>query len=652
MDHPLMERKLARVDDAIDRTVEYLLDIQNDDGHWCAELEGDSLLQSEFILLQAFLHGAPLDPQSHRDVAGAADTILKQQEPSGGWALFPGGDLDISASVKAYFALKLAGHATETPPMVRAREAIRGAGGADKINSFTRFFLALFGQIPYELCPAVAPEMMLMPSWSPVNIYRMSAWSRTILVPLSVVWAHRPIRELPEGVGLDELFLKPPQQWPPLRRPGTEPAGLLSWESAFRLADRSLKFLERWRLTPARRAALSSAERWMLKRFQRSDGLGAIYPPILWSRIALQCLGYDEASDEVAECDRQMQQLILEDDRGLRLQPCKSPVWDTANALRALAATGVRGDNPSVAKAVQWLLDREVTVKGDWAHRVDAAAAGWFFEYENAFYPDVDDTIMVMMALRELQADESTCENAAAVAEACERGRRWVLALQNSDGGWGAFDKNNDAAFLCEAPFADHNAMIDPSTPDIAARVVEAMASCSMNRADLPVNKAVRYIIESQEPDGSWYGRWGVNYIYGTWQALVGLSAIGLPPVHPALAAGRQWLLDHQHVGGGWGESCKSYEPGGAHGVGEPTPSQTAWALLGLLATGPADDPAVLAGIDYLLRELEESPEGESWSEEQFTGTGFPLVFYLKYHMYPVYFPLLALGKWRQMTTE
>ncbi|MDA1054951.1 MAG: squalene--hopene cyclase [Planctomycetota bacterium] len=625
----------AQVDNAVLLATEWFISQQHADGHWCGELEGDTILESEYILLLAWLG------QENTEVARkAARYIRSKQQPDGGWSLFPGGELDVSVSVKAYFALKLTGHDPEAEYMQRAREAIRDRGGADAVNSFTRFYLALLGQIPFDQCPAVPPEMVLLPNWSPVNMYRISAWSRTIFVPLSIVWAHRPARKLDDRLGIRELFLHEPRDWPPLMSPGKHSGfAAAAWRTFFRLVDATLKFSERLRIRPLRQRALRAAEIWMLERFKESDGLGAIFPPIIWSVVALRCLGYTADSAEVCECLQQLKALIIEEDDTVRLQPCKSPVWDTAITLRALAATETPPADV-MTRGVDWLLSKEVRRSGDWSVNVKVEPAGWFFEYENAFYPDVDDTIMVMMGLQE--ADKG-------LDAACERALRWILSMQNRDGGWGAFDKDNDLEFLCHVPFADHNAMIDPSTPDITARVLEALAPFELSIGHPVVDRAVRYLRKTQEADGSWFGRWGVNYIYGTWQVVSGLARIGVPVDDSAIRRGARWLLDHQQPCGGWGESARSYDDPSMKGNGPVTASQTAWALLGLMDAGYEDHPAVRRGIQFLI---DQQQADGTWHETEFTGTGFPRVFYLRYHMYPIYFPLLALARWKQSLTS
>jgi squalene-hopene/tetraprenyl-beta-curcumene cyclase len=648
---PAQDRNLlSRVTAGIESTRDWLLTRQHGDGHWCAELEGDTILESEYILLLAWLG------QEQSSIAKkCAAYIVEKQLPTGGWSMYPGGKLEISGSVKAYFALKLTGHDPDADYMRLARKTIRDHGGADAVNSFTRFYLALLGQISYDQCPAVPPEMVLLPKWSPINIYRMSAWSRTIVVPLSIMWAHRPERKIATEHGISELFIRAPHDWPELRCPGLgQEGGWFSWERFFRQADATLQWLEARRLTPLRKRALKAAERWMTTRFAHSDGLGAIFPPIIWSIIALKWLGYADDSAEMRYNFDQLKALTIEQEYTARLQPCLSPVWDTALTLRSLAASVLTDDacreRPlwrSADRAVDWLLEKEVTRRGDWAQHASAPPAGWFFEYHNEFYPDVDDTAMVMIALAELKGSEfgvpgSGRRGQRAIA-ACERARQWILAMQNRDGGWGAFDKDNDAEFLCRVPFADHNAMIDPSTADLTGRALEALAMWGQSPVDAAVRRGIDFLRQTQERDGCWYGRWGVNYIYGTWQALVGLAACGVSADDPAMKRGAAWLLSHQHACGGWGESADSYEQPELRGEGPVTASQTAWALLGLMAAGLHDHSAVERGIYYLLDT--QRPDG-GWDELEFTGTGFPRVFYLRYHYYPIYFPLLALARY------
>jgi squalene-hopene/tetraprenyl-beta-curcumene cyclase len=622
---------------AIDLAARGLLARQAGDGHWVGELQGDTILESEYVLLLAFL-GREADPR----VAKAARYLLAQQLPDGGWSNYPGGPTELSVSVKAYFALKLAGHDPEAAAMRRARALIRELGGAARCNSFTKFYLALLGQFPYANCPAVPPEMMLLPRWACVNIYAMSSWTRTIVVPLSIFYAYKPVRHLPPDTGIAELFLRPPETplWPhpPTKR-------WLTWTNFFLAVDQGVKWLERRGLGPVRRAALRRAETWLREHFADSDGVGAIFPPMIYTVVCLHCLGHGPDSPEMQWALRQLDALMIEEGDTLRLQPCFSPVWDTALTLNALADAGVPPGHPALGRGARWLLAREVRRRGDWSvANPGLEPAGWFFEYRNGFYPDTDDTAMVLMALAKT-GQSATPEG----RPAAERGLRWLLAMQNRDGGWAAFDRNIDRDLLTRVPFADHNAMLDPSCPDITARVLEALGHYGYGVDHPQVGKALAFLERTQGPAGCWPGRWGVNYVYGTWQVLCGLAAVGHDTARPMVRRAAAWLKGVQQPGGGWGETCKSYDDPSLAGQGTPTASQTGWALLGLIAAGEAGSDAVQAGIDYLL--ATQRPDG-SWHEEQFTGTGFPKVFYLKYHMYSLYFPLLALARYARAVAD
>ena len=641
----------AEVRRATGRTADWLRSRQHADGYWCGELEGDTILESEYILLLAWL-GRNDTPEAHK----AARYILSKQNADGGWSLYPGGKLDISSSVKAYFALKLTGHLPAAEHMQRARRAVLKHGGADAVNSFTRYYLALLGQISYEECPAVPPEFLLLPNWFPVNLYSISAWSRTILVPLSIMSAFRPVRSLESRLGIRELFLKPPHEWPPLRCPGLRGGtGPLSWDRFFRVVDGAWKRCQRHNVLPLRRRAIDVAANWMIERFAGSDGLGAIFPPIIWSIVALKCLGHDDDSPAVQYCHDQLRGLMIEEDDTLRLQPCKSPVWDTALTLRALAAADGRQACDGSDRAVNWLLEKQIVRRGDWSQKVAAEPGGWCFEHANDFYPDLDDTAMVTMALAEqfvatIDRGDRTSEGDTGdllkrSTQAIALAERWMLAFQNSDGGWAAFDRDNVAEFLCHVPFADHNAMIDPSSPDLTGRVLESLGILGRRVGDPAVDRAIAYIRANQQADGSWFGRWGVNYIYGTWQVLTGLAAVGVPSDDPLVTAGVEWLLAHQQPSGGWGESCDTYGDSALRGQGPATASQTAWAVLGLLAAGRRDHPATSRGLRWLISQQRDDG---AWDETEFTGTGFPLVFYLRYHLYRIYFPLLALARWQR----
>ena len=561
--------------------------------------------------------------------------ILDHQLPEGGWSIYPGGPAEVSASVKAYFALKLVGYSPDDPALVRARKVILELGGATACNSFTRFYLALLGQIGYDECPCVPPELVLIPSRLNFSLSAMSAWTRTIVVPLSVMSHFKPVRMIEPERGIGELFLA---------GQGTRPRrseGFFSWSSFFLGVDRVLKWSDRWVPAAWRRPAIKAAHRWMLEHFENTDGLGAIFPPMIYSIVALHCLGYDPDSPAVLWAWRQLDDLRIEEGDRARMQPCLSPVWDTAIATIALSDCRQPDDESAVARAVAWLLAKEVRNPGDWqTRRPGVEPSGWHFQYRNEFYPDIDDTAMVLMALlRSPEADDTP------VQEAVYRGTNWLLSMQNRDGGWAAYDVDIDNQVLTKLPFADHNAMLDPSCADITARIIELLGTLGY-RVDHPaIARGVEYLWKTQEPQGCWYGRWGVNYIYGTWQVLQGLKAIGYPMNHHALVKAADWLESVQQPCGGWGETCRSYDEPELMGTGSPSASQTAWATLGLIAAGRASGEAASRGIQYLLET--QSPDG-SWDEATFTGTGFPRVFYLKYHLYRVYFPLMAISRYRQ----
>lgn len=628
---------------AIDRARQGLLRRQQPDGHWVGELQGDTILESESILLMAFL-----GREREEWVAKAANYLLTQQLPEGGWNNYPDGPAELSVSVKAYFALKLAGHDPEAPYMRKAREVILSLGGAAGCNSFTKFYLALLGQFPYGNCPAVAPEMMLLPRWFYFHIHAMSSWTRTIVIPLSIFYAHKPVRRLPEELGIRELFVQPPETplfpHPPTRR-------WLTWTNFFLLLDGFYKRIDRIGLGPVRRIALKRAVDWMMAHFRDSDGVGAIYPPIIYTIICLRCLGHDDDSPEMRWAMKQLTDLMIEEGDTVRFQPCFSPVWDTALTLIGLADAGLTEQRPAIAQGVQWLLAKEVRQPGDWSEVLpNLEPGGWFFEYRNAFYPDTDDTAMVLMALARTAAPPTNRE-----AETGDRvgpvlrAVRWLLEMQNKDGGWAAFDRGINRELLTKVPFADHNAMLDPSCPDITGRVLEALGHYGYRVGNPIVDRAIAFLRRTQEPAGGWLGRWGVNYIYGSWQVLAGLRRIGFDMQDPMVRRAVAWLKQVQQPDGGWGETCRSYDDPSLAGQGTPTASQTAWALLGLLAAGEAKSNEVRAGIDFLL--ATQRPDG-SWHEEPFTGTGFPKVFYLKYHMYALYFPLMALARYEDQAHE
>ena len=615
---------------AISRAQENLLRQQHPDGHWCGELLVDSTLCSDYVLFMHWL-GEVDDALQQRCVRH----ILKRQLPDGGWNIYYGGPSEVNASVKAYFALKLAGHSADLPFMQEARANILRLGGIPKMNTFSKLYLALLGQFPWHYLPSIPVEMILFPNWAFFNIYKMSSWSRAMLIPLAIINHFKPTRELPGMKQLHELY--------PL---GTEHKDFtlprdprfFAWRNFFLRADHGLKIVSKFGWRPMRKRALEEAERWMLERIgEGSDGLAAVFPAMLNALIALRALGYSTSHPVYAKAARDFSGLFVDDLEDFRIQPCLSPVWDTAINIIALAESGLPAEHPALRKAASWLVEKEVRVRGDWTiNNPHTEASGWAFEYNNVYYPDTDDTGMVLMALRLAKPDDPQALDAL-----FRRAIAWQLSFQCRDGGWAAFDKEVTKHWLEDMPFADHNAILDPTCSDLTARTLELFGYINFDAKQRSVRDAIRYLIDTQDDDGSWYGRWGVNYIYGTWQVLRGLRAIGENMTQDWILRGRDWLESCQNDNGGWGETCVSYENPALKGKGESTASQTAWAIMGICACGDLDRSSVQRGLRYLLST--QRPDG-AWDEPHITGTGFPGVFYLKYDMYRQNFPLLALA--------
>jgi squalene-hopene/tetraprenyl-beta-curcumene cyclase len=616
--------------DAIHRAQENLLRQQKPDGHWCGELLVDSTLCSDFVLFMHWCGEIDAAVQER-----CVRHILKRQLPDGGWNIYYGGPSEINACVKAYFALKLAGVSADAPFMKDARANILRLGGIPQMNTFSKLYLALMGQFPWKYLPTIPVEMVLLPKWAPFHIYKMSSWSRAMLVPLAIINHFKPTRYLPGEKQLHELY--------PL---GTEHQDLRltrshrfwTWRNFFLRVDDVLKFFHPLRFRPMRKSALAEAERWMLDRIgEGSDGLATVFPAMLNSLIALRCLGYGKTNPVYEKAEKDFAGLFVNDPDDFRIQPCLSPIWDTAINLISLTESGLPGDHPALQKGARWLIDKEVKIRGDWAENNPyPEASGWAFEYNNVYYPDTDDTAMVLMALRLVRPEQGDD-----LAQLFKRALGWQLSFQCEDGGWAAFDRDVTTPWLEDMPFADHNAILDPTCSDLTARTLELFGYIGFDPKHDSVSRAIRYLKETQDDDGSWYGRWGVNYIYGTWQVLRGLRAIGQDMTQDWILRGRDWLESCQNDDGGWGETCATYEDPTLKGLGDSTASQTAWALMGICACGDLDRPSIQRGLRFLLSRQE--PDG-SWNEPQITGTGFPRVFYLKYDFYRQNFPLLALA--------
>jgi squalene-hopene/tetraprenyl-beta-curcumene cyclase len=612
--------------DAVTRAADALNRHQKADGHFVFELEADATIPAEYVLLEHFLDR--IDPALQAKIGVYLRGI---QGAHGGWPLFHDGAFNISASVKAYFALKAIGDSPDAPHMVRARDAILAAGGAERTNVFTRAQLALFGQVPWRAVPVMPLQIMLLPLWFPFHLSKVSYWSRTVIVPLLVLMALRPRAVNPRGVVIRELFRTPPEQvrdW--IRGPYRS-----GWGRFFKGIDVVLRRVEPWFPLGSRQRSIQRAVEFVSERLNGDDGLGGIYPAIANSVMMFQTLGFSPDHPDAAIAWQAVRKLLVIEDESAYCQPCLSPVWDTSLAGHALAEAGVPTD-----AACDWLGPRQITeVVGDWAvRRPGLRPGGWAFQYENPHYPDVDDTAVVGMLLHR--------NGDSAHATAIDRAREWVIGMQSSDGGWGAFEPENTHHYLNHIPFADHGALLDPPTADVSARCVSFLAQIGMPNEDPVMARALAYLRREQEADGSWFGRWGTNFIYGTWSVLCALNAAGIGFDDPAVRRAVDWLVRVQRPDGGWGEDEESYGDAPRGRYKESTPSQTAWAVLGLMAAGAADHPATAAGIAHLA--ATQRTDGE-WTEAPYTAVGFPRVFYLRYHGYRLYFPLLALARYRNL---
>jgi squalene-hopene/tetraprenyl-beta-curcumene cyclase len=619
-----------RLESSIERGANHLLSLQSAEGFWQGELEADTTLESDYIYYLYVLGKA--DPER---IAKLANYVRTKQLGDGGWSLYPGGPSELNATCKAYFALKLAGDSIDTPHMRTARETAHRLGGLENTNSYVRFYLALIGAVGWELVPSIPPELMLLPNWFYINIYEFSSWTRGIVVPMMILCALRPGWKLPERAQVDELFKDPTRKnaafdWS---------KQLISWRNFFLALDRGLKLYEKLPWKPLRQKALREAKTWMLDHIERTEGLAAIYPAMMNSIFALMAMGHGPEDPLTWREIKEFSRFEIEEGDTIRMQPCVSPVWDTCIAMVALEEAGLPCDHPALVKAAEWTLSKQVLGPGDWQIKnKDAEPGGWAFEFRNDFYPDVDDTAFVLMALQRVKfPDEKRMEGAV------RRGIQWLLSMQNRDGGWGAFDRDNDRKFLCNVPFADHNAMIDPSTADVTARVLECLGRFGWTAEHPAIKRALGFLLKDQSNDGSWFGRWGVNYVYGTSGVLRALETVSLNAQDYCKRA-VNWLKAVQKADGSFGESLASYDMPETKGQGPSTPSQTAWGLIGLMAGAEVGDPSVGKAVSYLVNH--QNADG-SFTENDFSGTGFPSVFYLKYHLYRNSFPVYALARYR-----
>jgi len=618
---------------AIQRAQQNLLRLQHPDGYWCGELMVDSTLCSDYIL---YMHWArKLDPVLEDKCVAH---IRRRQLTDGGWNIYEGGPSEINATVKAYFALKLAGHSPDAPWMREARAAALRLGGIPRMNTYAKLYLALLGQFPWKYLPAIPVELILLPDWLFFNIYEMSSWSRAMIMPLAILNHLKPTRQLPAEKHLHELY----------------PAGLehtdlslarnqkfFSLGNFFISATELFRVFESPGMAWLRDNALEKAKAWMIERMgEGSDGLAAVFPAMLNSIIALRALGYPDDDPLLQKAVNDFEGLFVDDPEDFRIQPCLSPVWDTAINMIALTESGLDPLSAPLQHAANWMSAKEVRLRADWSKKnPHPIASGWAFEFNNAYYPDTDDTAMVLIALRMIGSRDD--EDAVRYQQMFQRGLEWLLSFQCRDGGWAAFDRDVTKHWLEDVPFADHNAILDPTCSDLTGRTLELLGYIGYDQHSRRIQRAIQFLKDTQEDDGSWYGRWGVNYIYGTWQVLRGLRAIGVDMKQDWLVRAREWLESCQNEDGGWGETCATYDDPMLKGKGPSTASQTAWAVMGLCAAGAVHNKAVQRGIDYLVRR--QNRDG-SWTEPETTGTGFPKVFYLKYDMYRNNFPLIALA--------
>ncbi len=640
-DHPLDERDL---DACIDSAVAHMFSIQHPDGYWWAELEANVTMAAERLMLERFL-----GIEDTRRTQKIARYILDHQLSDGSWAIYYGGPGDPSVTVEAYFALKLAGIDPQRPQMIAAREFIRAnsgiggtrADGRPSVRIFTKLWLALFGQFDWDALPAMPPEAIMLPDRFAFNIYEFASWARATIVAILVVWAHRPVVAIDPSLAVDELYLRPEDR---VRIKFPRDQRALSWRNGFLAIDLVLRAHERLPWKPLRKRALRACERWIVEHQEADGSWGGIQPPWVYSLIALKCQGYGNEHPVMAAGIRGlMESFALETDDTYTMQPCLSPVWDTALAITGMREAGVAADDPRLLRAGRWMLDREIRVPGDWCVKVKGVEpGGWPFEFANDKYPDTDDTAEVLIALRLLALDGER-------ADSTRRASAWLRAMQSANGGWGAFDRDNTKQFVTQIPFADFGATLDPPSEDVTAHILEWFALAGVPASDEMMRRASDYLWHTQERDGTWFGRWGVNYVYGLGAALPALVAVGAERQEPRIRRAVRWLVEHQNVDGGWGETCASYDDPSLRGTGASTASQTAWALLALLAGDEAESDSVRRGVAYLVET--QQPDGQ-WDEPQFTGTGFPRDFMLKYHLYRNYWPLWALGRYRRITRD
>ncbi len=654
--------EFAGLNPAIGQATEYLLHLQYPEGYWWSELESNPTMEAEFLLLTHFLGIG--DDDTWRKLS---KQLLAQQRPDGTWGQFYDAPGDLSTSTECYFALKLAGVSPDEPMMKKARDFILSKGGVPETRVFTKIWLSMFGQYEWSGVPVMPPEIMLLPNWFPITIYDFSSWARATIVPLLIVIDRKPVKSIPESAQIDELY--------PLARSETDysisrPNKLIGWETFFYTGDQVLRHIERLPWKPTRAQAIKKAEQWILEHQETDGSWGGIQPPWVYSLMALHELGYEPDHPVMKKGIEGFRSFSIEEDDKLKVQACVSPLWDTCLTMIALLDAGVDPEHPALTTAGDWLVDEQILTGGDWQVKAkNVAPGGWAFEFHNSTYPDLDDSSEIVMALNRVKLSSTESKN-----QAIDRAVQWLLGMQSSNGGWAAFDKNNTKMLVAKIPFSDFGETIDPPSVDVTAHILEMLGQLGYRPDHPAVAKGLDYVLADQEDDGPWFGRWGVNYIYGTGAVLPALKALGLNMDVESVRRAVRWVIDHQNDDGGWGESCVSYVDPEWRGKGPSTASQTAWALLSLLAAGEIDHPATINGVEYLIRT--QQPDG-SWDEPYFTGTGFPgygigqrldepvpegqpgypdhkmpAGFMINYHMYRNCWPLSALGRFRELSNN
>lgn len=650
------------VDTAVQRSQSYLLARQHEDGYWWGRLESNATMEAEFLMLNYFMEVPDTSKWPK-----LANYILKQQREDGSWGQYYGAPGDVSTSVECYFALKLAGIQAGTPAMQKAKEFILGKGGVPKTRVFTKIWLALLGQWPWEGVPALLPELTLLPSWFPMNLYDFSSWARATVVPIMILMTQKPVRAVPGSAEIAELF---PNREDRKQYYLKRPSGLLNWRTFFWGLDRGLRLYEAMPLKPGRKYAIHRAKEWILERQEADGSWGGIQPPWVYALMALKTLGHALDDPYVAKGLKGFEAFAIEDEDTLTVQACVSPVWDTCLTMIALQDSGASQGHPALQRAAEWLLKMEIRKRGDWAVRVkdDVEPSGWAFEFDNDWYPDVDDTAEVVIALLRTRMPQAREADRQATLK---RAAAWMLHMQSKNGGWAAFDKDNVRGVVAKIPFSDFGETVDPPSEDVTAHVLEAFGRMgSPPVSDPRLRKALHFLWREQDRDGPWFGRWGVNYVYGSGAVLPGLESLGVDMADGRVRKAVAWLLAHQNDDGGWGESCASYVDPAWRGRGPSTASQTGWGLLALMAAGEWDSPAVERGLLFLANT--QKADG-SWDEPWFTGAGFPgyglgrrlsnapnpgqdgfqgaemaAGFMINYHMYRNYWPLMALGRYKR----